>query len=851
MQGKRKSLILFVLFFVGLLNCNVMGYTGNGKSGDPYVVSNESDLQTILTDKGKSSWVYVGIKSNITLTKSITLGDGKFRIYAMGANRTIKRSSDTSKSINKETAPKYCFKVNGDTTLQLGYAATSYQLVLDGNGSQFTGKKRSSGWLYIGAGSEVLITSQCVVTNVKNNIESANGSPINCQGTLTIQGEVKSSFGYNGGAIKVTNSGYLKVANGAKIHNCSSETEGGGIYVGDDAVFVMEGGEIYQCNSKEEGGGIFATSRAYCEIKKGKIHHNSAVNTGGGIFSGMGATLIIGEQYNGGSGPEISENTSSGSGGGIRCNGGVSNTAGGTTYIYGSLITKNKAGDYGGGISCANASSNKKSIITFVNATVENNSCDKNGGGVWIGSGVKGLNGAMIEMTNCKIQKNTAKEKAGGIKLSSNMLTSQSIVSNNGASVDGGGIYLTENVTLKMDSGEVKNNTAGKLGAGIYVMGTLQMLDTATVSMNNRVYLCKDTFVDIVGALSKKNSDIAYIESEIKSNGTKLVRVNYGSATASTELYASGKSEDEYNNEEVYKKFSGYALAENQCLRPSEKVEGYDSKWIIISEKYKIIYSKNTTDTVSNLPDVQLKFWNESILVSAKEVEREGYQTVEKSHWNLLGDGKGETYKPGTTLKLNRGLILYAQWEKAAPKELFITASDRYYVVGQNIILDYNEVLRKVIVEDDLMTGEKYSIKILEISEKNGSNIKKGDITNPESYMNTDTEQEYVLAIRAENTAGTLSKTGELHIFVLDTPNTTPQIRFISQDYLYTLSSKSKWVKELKNELQQSLSREQGIIHIEVSHEEIKTIKKDIEDNKYILTSKMNQAVVKKYGRIL
>jgi hypothetical protein len=848
MRGKGKWLLLFVVLLVGGLNRTVWGYTGNGHSDNPYVVANEGDLRTILTEKGKNSWVYVAVNGNITITKTITPEDGKFRIYSRGTNRTIKRSGNLSNPVNSSGTSNYCFRLNNSTNIQFGYAANSHRMILDGNGSHFAGSNENHGYLTISATSTVTITNQCVVQNVNNDAVSVKGAPITSRGTLYLYGEIKNCQGNNGGALKLIDSGYGVVEIGAKIHHCTSSSEGGAIYVGDDAMLEMNGGEVYECSAKEEGGAFFVTTDAFCGIQKGKIHHNEAGNTGGGIFSGMGGTLELGDLFNEGNGPEITDNTAGDSGGGIRCNGGTGSNAGGTTSIYGTLIARNSSGNYGGGISSANASSGKKSKLLLYNVRIENNECDKNGGGLWIGTGGEGIYGGMIEMTDCVVQKNYAKQKAGGVKLSSAVLADGCNFMENTAAVSGGGFYITEEGTLKMSNGFIKDNHAFQNGAGVYLLGKLQMLGNTMVDRNNVVFLCKGTYIEILGALSKNIVEAANIVSEVNTTGTKIVYVNYGNASASTELYRTGSAEDEYQEKTVQKKFQVSGLQKNQCLRPCENVQGVDKRWIIISEKYEISFSRNTDDSVENMPEPQIKFWNETTNIATNEVKRDGYQIRENAHWNLKANGTGTTYKPGQVIELNQTILLYAQWETPTPKKLLITAPDRYYMVGQDILLNREEVLRKVYVTDDLESGAMYSVQVIEINLKNGSNLVTGKIQKTEQYLNTKEAKEYVLTLRAENETGTLKSEQEMHLFILDSPVMGHQVRFISKDYLNTLSEQSKWSAKLRKTLKNSVERKNCIYRVTLKHEDVEEVRQKVGKKEYRITSAMNRSILKKYG---
>lgn len=83
-------------------------------------------------------------------------------------------------------------------------------------------------------------------------------------------------------------------------------------------------------------------------------------------------------------------------------------------------------------------------------------------------------------------------------------------------------------------------------GTGIYVNGQLKINESARIAENNVVYLPKGKYIEVTGELYKYYSSIAKIESEDKSNGTKLVYINYENGTGEKELYYKGTSSDEY-----------------------------------------------------------------------------------------------------------------------------------------------------------------------------------------------------------------------------------------------------------------------------------------------------------------
>lgn len=85
-----------------------------------------------------------------------------------------------------------CRDRHGVTTIK------SKTLTLGGNKSNFSTKKRSSGWLYLKSGTKATINSNCVVKNVMNNKEEDGGSAICTFGTLILNGTIENCEGSDG-----------------------------------------------------------------------------------------------------------------------------------------------------------------------------------------------------------------------------------------------------------------------------------------------------------------------------------------------------------------------------------------------------------------------------------------------------------------------------------------------------------------------------------------------------------------------------------------------------------------------------------------------------------------------------
>ena len=74
-------------------------------------MSNVDELTTILDEKGSNDWVYISLKSNIEIKKTITVRTGYFVINATNGDKKIKRSTSLKDSINDQSNQGYCFRI--------------------------------------------------------------------------------------------------------------------------------------------------------------------------------------------------------------------------------------------------------------------------------------------------------------------------------------------------------------------------------------------------------------------------------------------------------------------------------------------------------------------------------------------------------------------------------------------------------------------------------------------------------------------------------------------------------------------------------------------------------------------
>ncbi len=830
MRDRIKIIILTTI--LSLMYCaTVFGYSGNGTSKKPYVVSSESDLKTVLEEKSANSNVYVKINDTIGIKKTINVKKGRFIIYAGGEDQIITRSSSKSADINDQKNPGYCMKISSGASVSVGTKG-DYYIILGGNKAKLDGIKMS-GWLRVENGGSFSLGEKGKIRNCNSN-ETDRGSPVLSNGTINISGEIYSCEGYNGGAIK-NYGGTLNIKNGAKIRDCSSKTEGGAIYNANGGKVIVNGAQIYNCTAMDEGGAIFSKdSSSECNVLSGSIYGNKSGQTAGAIFSGYGATLNIG---NNSTGPSIYNNEAGESGGAIRCNGGVGDNAGGISCFYRGSITGNTSGKNGGAISCGGAGKNAISKLYVANMVINSNSCEKAGGGIWIAASIVGTATTEVKILNCEIKLNVSKYHGGGIYNEGNIYLDNNKIENNITDTCGGGVHIKDTGTVRLVSGTITGNKTEKrtVNIGVYVNGKFKISDSAIVDTSNVVYLPKGKYVETVGKLNQNYNHIAKLESADKSNGTKLVYVNYSGGTAERELYQVGNGEDEYTQKSVKKRFTALGLSNSQLLRSGKMVSSIGDKWIIISEKYLITYNSNTTDSVTNMPESQIKFWSEEVKISDKVPLRKMYTVNEGKHWNTLSNGNGTKIASNTTYKTNASVILYAQWQKAEPTQIFITTRDRYYIKKQNIQLSAAEILKKVVIKDEVESGYNYKINIVEIWENENKLIVEAMDIQPENYISTQEIKEYKIKIHTETKNQDVESTGEFKVYIIDEAADIGTVRFISQQYLYTLNNNSKWNQKLKTTLIESLAKTngQGKYKIKYTAKQLKEIKEEVRRNNY------------------
>ena len=226
--------------------------------------------------------------------------------------------------------------------------------------------------------------------------------------------------------------------------------DGGGIYAGPYSTVTLTGSTISGSTSGEYyGGGISAYGYSTVMLNQTTVSGNTAGPGGSGIFASSSTVTLTGST--------VSGNTATEGTGGIY----AYNSS--TVTLTDSTISGNQASHDGGGISASD------STVTLTNSTISGNQASENGGGIYA------VAGSTITMNHSTVSGNTVdgdSSSGGGIYAYSSIATlTNSTISGNQASHDGGGISAYASATVGLYNVTLANNTAGAGGGGIYGNG--------------------------------------------------------------------------------------------------------------------------------------------------------------------------------------------------------------------------------------------------------------------------------------------------------------------------------------------------------------------------------------------
>jgi predicted outer membrane repeat protein len=276
----------------------------------------------------------------------------------------------------------------------------------------------------------------------------------------------------NGGGIYAVDTSLSFGAGSAVSGNTAPSGSGGGLFLTGGSSLTTSGIVTVQSNiARLDGGGIYALGGM--GIAGATITQNKAeTGRGGGLYAGGSGTSTL-------SGVQITANTAQIDGGGVF----VTDTTASLVVENGSVISQNRsATGYGGGIRASGGS------VTVRGSTVADNQAQRDGGGLYLNGG-----GVTLDAGAAVTANKTISGSGGGVAVISGTVTiSASVVSNNQAVADGGGIYVLgtpsslpgTQVVVRGGSSITGNSLTVGRGGGLFVQATSLAVDDTAIENN-------------------------------------------------------------------------------------------------------------------------------------------------------------------------------------------------------------------------------------------------------------------------------------------------------------------------------------------------------------------------------
>lgn len=307
---------------------------------------------------------------------------------------------------------------------------------LPSSGTLVAGKKyalsnnlTTDGTLTVNSGEVVIdLCGYVLAGNGKDDIISVSGA-----GTHLIIKDSNPTVGHGGninsqGQWEWTSGNYNDESKGGFLYNWNS---GRGITVGSSGLCTIEGGTIAGCKASV-GAAVTLNSTGHLIMTGGRIMYNHTTGTTGGA--------IHGEPSN-------------------------SNNSGSSIKLSNVNIHHNTANTNGGAILAFNA--------VIENCSITDNLAKGNGGGIYAKQVGSSLQNAQLRIKNCTISNNSA-QSGGGIYVENalpfEITGEKTVISQNTATANGGGIYTNTNLTFT--NGTVSENTAASGGGMFASAGT-------------------------------------------------------------------------------------------------------------------------------------------------------------------------------------------------------------------------------------------------------------------------------------------------------------------------------------------------------------------------------------------
>ena len=248
-------------------------------------------------------------------------------------------------------------------------------------------------------------------------------------GALTLSGSLTlDGMGEARSAALVRTSGTVTIGSGVTITGGNNSAAGGGVNVAKGSLVIASGGSVTG-NIAANGGGIAATGGGNCSVVvAGNVTDNTASGSGGGIYANGYVNV---------DGGYVTDNAAGGSGGGLYLYGGA------VTSFRGAGVTGNTAGGSGGGV-YADGKTDFSGNATMITGNVA-----ASGGGMYVASSSQSR---AVTLTLARLSGNSA-EKGSQLYVGGVMSAGGALTVTGEKTETGGSVYVADARTLTVTGG--------------------------------------------------------------------------------------------------------------------------------------------------------------------------------------------------------------------------------------------------------------------------------------------------------------------------------------------------------------------------------------------------------------